>query len=166
MRRSLRFRLLALSLTVALGAVAATAVLATYSAGEQLQGEIESSASLLESDQSIYLELTGYATEHATWQDVGALVAAAAERTGRRIALTDPRRRRHTIGACGNDRRGRTVQRPDRSVHPDGQGWRGRHRRLGRRRKIPVAVLAADRGRASAAGGAREVRDSVSAEPG
>jgi len=89
MRRSLRFRLLALSLTVALGAVAATAVLATYSAGEQLQGEIESSASLLESDQSIYLELTGYATEHATWQDVGAVVAAAAQRTGRRIALTD-----------------------------------------------------------------------------
>ena len=82
MRRSLRFRLLALSLTVALGAVAATAVLATYSAGEQLQGEIESSASLLESDQSIYLELTGYATEHATWQDVGAVVAAAAQRTG------------------------------------------------------------------------------------
>jgi two-component system sensor histidine kinase BaeS len=89
MRRSLRFRLLALSLTVALGAVAATAVLATYSAGEQLQGEIESSASLLESDQSIHGELTAYATEHASWDGVGTVVAAAAERTGRRIALTD-----------------------------------------------------------------------------
>jgi signal transduction histidine kinase len=89
MRRSLRFRLLALSLTVALGAVAATAVLATYSAGEQLQGEIESSASLLESDQLIYGELTAFATEHASWDGVGTTVAAAADRTGRRIALTD-----------------------------------------------------------------------------
>lgn len=88
MRSSLVGRLLALSLLVALGAVGATAVLATYSTRERLQGEIETSESLLESDQQIFAELTSYATEQSSWSHVDAVVRAAADRTGRRIALT------------------------------------------------------------------------------
>ena len=88
MRSSLVGRLLALSLLVALGAVGATAVLATYSTRERLQGEIETSESLLEADQQIFAELTSYATEQSSWEHVGTVVRAAADRTGRRIALT------------------------------------------------------------------------------
>lgn len=90
MRRSLLLRLLALSLAVALGAVGATAVLATYSTTEQLQGELENSASLLEADQSIFAELLNYAGGHTDWADVEPVVREAARQTGRRIALTSP----------------------------------------------------------------------------
>jgi two-component system sensor histidine kinase BaeS len=90
MRRSLLLRLLALSLAVALGAVGATAVLATYSTSAQLKGELDASASLLEADQSIFAELLQYAGDHDNWSDVDAVVHAAAQRTGRRIALTEP----------------------------------------------------------------------------
>lgn len=90
MRRSLLLRLLALSLAVALGAVGATAVLATYSTGAQLKGELDASASLLEADQSIFTELMAYAGNHADWGDVDQVVRQAAERTGRRVAVTAP----------------------------------------------------------------------------
>ncbi len=103
MRRSLLLRSLALSLAVALGAVAATAVLATYSTNAKLQGEYETSLSLLEADQRIYAELTGWATEHDGWQGVGAVVDAVARQTGRRIALTtlDGTRIADSAGAFG-----------------------------------------------------------------
>src|SRR5262245_25035232 len=90
MRRSLLLRLLALSLAVALGAVGATAVLATYSTSAQLKGELDASASLLEADQSIFAELMAYAGSHTDWGDVGPVVREAAERTGRRVAVTAP----------------------------------------------------------------------------
>jgi two-component system, OmpR family, sensor histidine kinase BaeS len=90
MRRSLLLRLLALSLAVALGAVGATAVLATYSTGAQLKGELDASASLLEADQSIFAELMAYAGNHTDWGDVDQVVRQAAERTGRRVAVTAP----------------------------------------------------------------------------
>ena len=90
MRRSLLLRLLGLSLAVALGAVGATAVLATYSTGAQLKGELDASASLLEADQSIFAELMAYAGNHTDWGDVDQVVHEAAERTGRRVAVTAP----------------------------------------------------------------------------
>lgn len=90
MRRSLLLRLLALSLAVALGAVGATAVLATYSTSAQLKGELDASASLLEADQSIFAELMSYAGTHTDWGDVEQVVNQAAERTGRRVAVTAP----------------------------------------------------------------------------
>lgn len=90
MRRSLLLRLLVLSLAVALGAVGATAVLATYSTGEQLRGELDESASLLEADQSIFAALTSFAGNHTDWADVGRVVREAAHRTGRRVAVTAP----------------------------------------------------------------------------
>lgn len=89
MRHSLLIRLLALSLAVALGAVAATAALATYGTSEQAQGELEKSASLVETDSSIYQSLLSYANEHESWRGVEPLLRRLASSTGRRIALTD-----------------------------------------------------------------------------
>ncbi|MEV6284525.1 HAMP domain-containing sensor histidine kinase [Kribbella sp. NPDC051770] len=89
MRRSVLVRFLGLSLAVALGAVIATAVIATYSTSEQLQGEIDTNLSQLEVDTRIYAELSDYATDHATWQGVDKLVHQLADETGRRVALTD-----------------------------------------------------------------------------
>ncbi|HET6299457.1 MAG TPA: HAMP domain-containing sensor histidine kinase [Kribbella sp.] len=89
MRRSVLLRFLGLSLAVALGAVIATAVLATYSTSEQLQGEIAENTSQLQTDGAIYARLTAYAGDHATWSGVDKLVEDLADQTGRRVALTD-----------------------------------------------------------------------------
>ncbi|GAA1540198.1 HAMP domain-containing sensor histidine kinase [Kribbella lupini] len=89
MRRSVLVRFLGLSLAVALGAVIATAVIATYSTSEQLQGEIDTNISQLEVDTRIYADLSDYASDHASWDGVDKLVHQLADATGRRIALTD-----------------------------------------------------------------------------
>jgi len=89
MRRSVLVRFLGLSLAVALGAVIATAVLATYSTSEQLQGEIAQNTSQLQTDGAIYARLTAYAGDNPTWSGVDKLVKTLAEQTGRRVALTD-----------------------------------------------------------------------------
>ncbi|TWD80552.1 two-component system sensor histidine kinase BaeS [Kribbella amoyensis] len=88
MRRSVLVRFLGLSLAVALGAVIATAVIATYSTSEQLQGEIDTNISQLQVDGEIYSRLSSYAEDHASWSGVGQLVHDLADQTGRRIALT------------------------------------------------------------------------------
>ncbi|ADB36028.1 histidine kinase [Kribbella flavida DSM 17836] len=88
MRRSVLIRFLGLSLAVALGAVIATAVIATYSTSEQLQGEIDTNISQLQVDGDIYAQLSTYASDHASWDGVDELVHDLAEGTGRRIALT------------------------------------------------------------------------------
>ena len=90
MRRSLRLRLLALSLSVATLAVVAMALLATYGTGNQLRDEAETDASLLETDSDIRSALVAYANEHASWDGVASVVRSLAEQTGRRIALTTP----------------------------------------------------------------------------
>ncbi|WP_020386770.1 sensor histidine kinase [Kribbella catacumbae] len=89
MRRSVLLRFLGLSLAVALGAVIATAVIATYSTSETLQGEIDQNTSQLQVDGDIYGKLNTYAADHATWSGVGELVNSLSDKTGRRIALTD-----------------------------------------------------------------------------
>jgi two-component system sensor histidine kinase BaeS len=89
MRRSVLLRFLGLSLAVALGAVIATAVLATYSTSEQLQGEIAENTSQLQTDGQIYARLSQYAGDHETWSGVDKLVKSLADQTGRRVALTD-----------------------------------------------------------------------------
>ncbi|MGC4936886.1 sensor histidine kinase [Kribbella sp. DT2] len=89
MRRSVLVRFLGLSLAVALGAVIATAVIATYSTSEQLQGEIDTNISQLEVDTRIYADLSDYASDHASWDGVDKLVHQLADETGRRVALTD-----------------------------------------------------------------------------
>jgi two-component system sensor histidine kinase BaeS len=89
MRRSVLLRFLGLSLAVALGAVIATAVIATYSTSEKLQGELDDNASQLQVDGEIYARLSTFAGDHASWSGVDKLVRQLAEQTGRRIALKD-----------------------------------------------------------------------------
>ncbi len=119
MRRSVLVRFLGLSLAVALGAVIATAVIATYSTSEQLQGEIDTNNSQLQVDGEIYADLSTYASDHASW--VGGGQAGSPDspnETGRRIALADAdgvddrrlgqgarSRTGSAVGAGGNDRR-------------------------------------------------------------
>ncbi|WP_350280000.1 HAMP domain-containing sensor histidine kinase [Kribbella sp. HUAS MG21] len=88
MRRSVLVRFLGLSLAVALGAVIATAVIATYSTSEKLQGEIDANTGQLQVDGEIYGELTKYAADHPTWSGVDRLVNDLADRLGRRVAVT------------------------------------------------------------------------------
>ena len=83
-------RFLGLSLAVALGAVIATAVIATYSTSEKLQGEIDANTGQLQVDGQIYAELSKYAADHPTWSGVDKLVHDLADELGRRIAVTDP----------------------------------------------------------------------------
>ncbi|MET7278538.1 ATP-binding protein [Kribbella sp. NPDC005582] len=90
MRRSLLVRFLGLSLAVALGAVLATAVIATYSTKEKLQGEIDANTGQLQVDGQVYAELSDYAMNHTSWSGVDKEVHRLADETGRRIALTKP----------------------------------------------------------------------------
>jgi two-component system sensor histidine kinase BaeS len=90
MRHSVLVRFLGLSLAVALGAVIATAVIATYSTSEKLQGEIATNLSQLEVDGEIYSRLTKYAEDHTGWSGVDGMIRELADQTGRRIALTEP----------------------------------------------------------------------------
>ncbi|WP_405063080.1 ATP-binding protein [Kribbella sp. NBC_01505] len=90
MRRSLLIRFLGLSLAVALGAVVATAVIATYSTKEKLQGEIDANIGQLQSDGQVYAELSTYALNHSGWSGVDKEVRRLADELGRRIALTEP----------------------------------------------------------------------------
>ncbi|TDW24235.1 sensor histidine kinase [Kribbella kalugense] len=88
MRRSVLVRFLGLSLAVALGAVIATALIATYSTSEKLQGEIDANTGQLQVDGEIYGELSQYASDHPTWAGVDKLVHDLAGKLGRRIAVT------------------------------------------------------------------------------
>src|SRR6266487_265198 len=90
MRRSVLVRFLGLSLAVALGAVIATAVIATYSTSEQLQGEIDANTGQLQVDTEIYGELSKYASNNPSWAGVDKLVHELADKLGRRVAVTDP----------------------------------------------------------------------------
>jgi two-component system sensor histidine kinase BaeS len=88
MRRSVLVRFLGLSLAVALGAVIATAVIATYSTSEKLQGEIDANTGQLQVDGEIYGQLSKYAADHPTWSGVDKLVHELGDKLGRRVAVT------------------------------------------------------------------------------
>ncbi|HZX04346.1 HAMP domain-containing sensor histidine kinase [Kribbella sp.] len=88
MRRSVLVRFLGLSLAVALGAVIATALIATYSTSEKLQGEIDANTGQLQVDGEIYGQLSKYAFDHPTWSGVDKVVHDLAGRLGRRVAVT------------------------------------------------------------------------------
>lgn len=90
MRHSVLVRFLGLSLAVALGAVIATAVIATYSTSEKLKTEVDANTSQLQVDGDIYGQLSTYAVEHASWSGVDKLVSSLSGTTGRRIALIQP----------------------------------------------------------------------------
>lgn len=89
MRRSLLLRLLAVSVVVAVCAIAATTWLvmsATTTAIRQQQGRS------LADDARIYRELVRHAARHRDWDAVDPTVRALARRTGRAIVLTTPSR--------------------------------------------------------------------------
>jgi two-component system sensor histidine kinase BaeS len=90
LHRSLRVRLLATSVLIALCSIAATAWLAVHAttqAVHQQQGQV------LADDAQIYDTLLGYAAVHPDWSGVGPTVRALAARTGHRITLTTQTRR-------------------------------------------------------------------------
>jgi two-component system sensor histidine kinase BaeS len=84
LRRSLIVRLLATSVLVAVGAIAATAWLTaqtTTQAIEQQQGRS------LADDAMIYDTLLGYAATHRGWDGVAAMTADLSRKTGHRVTL-------------------------------------------------------------------------------
>ncbi|MEU8663587.1 sensor histidine kinase [Actinoplanes philippinensis] len=85
LHRSLIFRLLAASLTIAAAAVVATAWLATQAASRTIRQQIGQS---LTDDKKVYDELLGYAATHSDWSGVSPLVTARAAELHRRITLT------------------------------------------------------------------------------
>ncbi|MFE3460041.1 sensor histidine kinase [Nocardiopsis aegyptia] len=90
LRHSLRARLLASSVLVAVCSITATAWLAVQGTSESLSVE---QGETLAADTRIHDELVGYAATHAGWNGVDGTVRELSEQTGRRIALATENRR-------------------------------------------------------------------------
>ncbi|GIE28583.1 two-component sensor histidine kinase [Actinoplanes italicus] len=88
--RSLIFRLLVASVTIAIAAIVATSWLAAQSTSQAIRQEIGQS---LSDDKSVYDELLTYAATHTDWSGVQPLVADRARALGRRITLMTEKRR-------------------------------------------------------------------------
>ena len=84
MLRSVRSRVVLLTIAVAMAAVVSTAWLATRNVESSLRDNVSQG---LESDVQILQSLTDFAISHPSWDGVDQLVAALARTTGRRIAL-------------------------------------------------------------------------------
>ncbi|WP_249998588.1 cell wall metabolism sensor histidine kinase WalK [Actinoplanes sp. M2I2] len=84
LHRSLIFRLLIASLTIAVVAVVATSWIASQSTSRSIQQQLGQS---LSDDKSVYDELLGYAATHRDWSGVGPLVTSLATKLNRRITL-------------------------------------------------------------------------------
>ncbi|MFE6281041.1 sensor histidine kinase [Streptomyces sp. NPDC057877] len=85
LRKRLLVRLLIASVLIAACSVAATAWLVVETTTRALR---EEQGQALADDMDILARLSGYAATHADWSEVGPVVRALSERTGRRIALT------------------------------------------------------------------------------
>lgn len=84
--RSVRARVIALVLSVAVATAAVTGWLATRAADRAVRGNAERS---LEADTSILQSLGQYGLAHGSWDGVEGVVGELARSTGRRIALAD-----------------------------------------------------------------------------
>jgi two-component system sensor histidine kinase BaeS len=84
LHRSLLFRLLIASLTIAVAAVVATSWIASQSTSRTIQQQLGQS---LSDDKSVYDELLGYAATHRDWSAAEPLVTSLAARLKRRITL-------------------------------------------------------------------------------
>jgi two-component system, OmpR family, sensor histidine kinase BaeS len=82
--RSLTFRLLVASLTIAAAAVLATSWIASQFTSQTIKQQIGQS---LSDDKSVYDEMLGYAATHRDWSGVQPLVTARAVKLNRRITL-------------------------------------------------------------------------------
>ncbi|WP_433796312.1 sensor histidine kinase [Actinoplanes sp. CA-252034] len=90
LHRSLIFRLLMTSVTIAIIAVVATSWLAAQSTSRAIRQEI---GQTLSDDKSVYDELLTYAATHRDWSGVQPLIADRASALGRRITLMTENRR-------------------------------------------------------------------------
>ncbi|MET0424333.1 MAG: HAMP domain-containing sensor histidine kinase [Actinoplanes sp.] len=82
--RSLIFRLLVASLTIAGAAVLATSWIASQFTSQTIKQQLGQS---LSDDKSVYDEMLGYAATHRDWSGVQPLVTARAAKLNRRITL-------------------------------------------------------------------------------
>ncbi|MEV4570283.1 ATP-binding protein [Nonomuraea sp. NPDC049419] len=89
LRRSLLVRLLAVSVLVSIGSIAATAWLTARSTTVAIRQE---QGRALADDARVYDTLLGYAATHHDWDAAGDLVRRLAADTGRRITLTTEQR--------------------------------------------------------------------------
>lgn len=110
--RSLIFRLLGASVTIAIAAIVATSWLATQSTSQAIRQEIGQS---LSDDKSVYDELLTYAATHKDWSGVQPLVADRARKLGRRITLMTEQRRMIADSTTGPSLE---LARPSASVDP------------------------------------------------
>jgi two-component system, OmpR family, sensor histidine kinase BaeS len=81
---SIRSRVIAVAISVAIVSVAVSSWLATRTTGQALRGEAERS---LEVDTSIYRRLLEFAETHPTWDGVADVIVDLSRSTDRRIAL-------------------------------------------------------------------------------
>jgi two-component system sensor histidine kinase BaeS len=112
--RSLLFRLLVASVTIAIVAIVATSWLAAQSTSRAIRQEIGQSFS---DDRSVYDELLTYAATHQDWSGVQPLVADRARKLGRRITLMTEQRRLIADSTTGPSLE---LARPSASVDPLG----------------------------------------------
>ncbi|HEY3004322.1 MAG TPA: hypothetical protein VGJ44_18395, partial [Kribbellaceae bacterium] len=98
LRHSLVVRLLAASVLVAVCSITATAWLAARTTSTTIRQELGDAVA---SDARTYQTLLTYAVEHRTWGGVAPALRNLAQQTGRRIVLTDERRR--PIADSGGD---------------------------------------------------------------
>jgi two-component system sensor histidine kinase BaeS len=98
LHRSLIVRLLATSVLVAIGAIAATAWLTVKSTTQDIQRQQGRS---LADDNTIYDTLVGYAATHPRWDGVTPVVTRLSARTGRRVTLLTQDRRVIADSASG-----------------------------------------------------------------
>ncbi|KUO09343.1 HAMP domain-containing sensor histidine kinase [Streptomyces sp. DSM 15324] len=89
-RRSLRSRLLAVSVLVSLCSIVATAWLVVSVTAVAIGRE---RGQAITDDARVYDTLVGYAATHPDWRGVEPTIRALARETGRRITLTDENRR-------------------------------------------------------------------------
>jgi two-component system sensor histidine kinase BaeS len=85
LHRSLLLRLLAASLTIAIGAIAATAWLTFRTTTQVIRREQGQS---IADYTAVYDGLIGHAATHSSWAGTGPLISDLGRRTGRRITLT------------------------------------------------------------------------------
>jgi len=98
-RTSLRVRLLATSVLIALCSIAATAWLAVHTTTEAIQQQQQGQG--LSGGASIYDTLLDYAATHSSWAGVRQTVRDLAARSGRRITLTTQDRQPITASGTG-----------------------------------------------------------------
>ncbi|GAA1618123.1 sensor histidine kinase [Actinoplanes couchii] len=112
LHRSLIFRLLVTSVTIAIIAVVATSWLAAQSTSRAIRQEI---GQTLSDDKSVYDELLTYAATHRDWSGVRPLIADRADALGRRITLMTENRQLIVDSATGPSLE---LARPSATVDP------------------------------------------------